>query len=69
MSWEQNQFDEAIERVKKRIGALAWGVLGPESKVALVHSEVLSVLAVAPSIENSPHGRLASLTMKYSSED
>lgn len=69
MSWEQNQFEEAIERVKKRMGALAWGVLGPESRVALVRSEVLSVLAVAPCIENSPHGRLASLAMKYSSED
>jgi hypothetical protein len=51
------------------MGALAWGVLGPESRVALVRSEVLSVLAVARSIENSPHGRLASLAMKYSSED
>lgn len=69
MSWEQNQFDEAVDRVRKRIGALAWGVLGSETRIALVRSEVLSVLASAASTENSPHGRLVALAMNYESDD
>ena len=69
MSWEQNELDEAVERVRKRIGALAWGVLGPDSRIALVRSEVLGILASAAIIKNSPHGRLAALAMKYSASE
>jgi hypothetical protein len=64
-TWEEKQLKQAVINAKQKAGS-AWSmVLGAELRRALVRAEVLSILAAAASVEDTPQGRLASLACQW----
>ena len=63
-TWEQERFDEALKRAKKRAGS-GWDLIGAEFREALVAKEVLAVLGACATIEDTPQGRLATLGLQF----
>jgi hypothetical protein len=59
---------EAVKAAKGRVGHAGWTILGPQLRQALVRGEVLRILGMWATIEDTLAGKLATAGVRWDEE-